>query len=298
VHVFASRVQGLAAGRQNVHLRSALADTLGEGRGARDHMFTAVQDEQAPARPKLGGDIGFAAHSAQMEGRTNRAGDIDVALFAREIDEHDVAGKPTRQSVGERHRDRCLADAARANDADEPPGRDRPLEFVDDRLSSNHPPQNGGQRRPVARVGGRGTGGGDRLAQDRRDKAIPTARDIGHVVAEGLTLAQSPAQCADLDANDGRLDVDASPDAVEEFVHAHHVALALDETEQDVHRAAAERHRGSLPEQQAFSRAKLERAENELVAGSMFERRTHPVSTPRESGSATAGPSPAPRPHS
>src|SRR5579859_854724 len=180
--------------------------------------------------------------------------------------------------MGEGQRHRRLADAAGADEGDKPLGRDHSLQSLDHRLASDHPPKTGRQGASIAPALP------VLFPQHRGDEAISAAGDVGDVGGAWVGFGKSLAQDADLDAKRRRLDVESAPDAGEQLVGAHHIALPLEQAQEDVHRPTAEDHGDVLTKQQPFDGPKLERTEKEAIAWSMFEGSAHLPSIPRMSG--------------
>ena len=110
-----------------------------------------------------------------------------------------------------------------------------------------------------------------RLVAARRAQARAPLLLAGAWVGVGERLAQR----ADLDAKGCRLNADFAPDAGEQFGGAHHIAVTVQQAQEDVHRPTAEDHGDTLMKQQPFDGPKLERTEQEAIAWSVLASRAH-----------------------
>jgi hypothetical protein len=169
-------------------------------------------------------------------------------------------------------REQGLADAARADDADQPVAIDQPGQ----RLQLAGAPEQGGElggqmgaqrcgdgggavaagRRRRRRSARRRSRGGRRGRFERRDKAIAASGDgRDHVAADHLS------QRADLRGEVVLLHHEARPDEVHQRVLADQLAGPLGQRQQQVERAATERSRRAVHEQAALVGLQFETAE-------------------------------------
>jgi len=102
---------------------------------------------------------------------------------------------------------------------------------------------------------------------DRGDKAITLARRRRDVPPAGASIAQRPPQGADLEFEISLLDNGAPPHAGDQLVLADQLPRALDQSGQNIKRAAAHTHRVIVFEQKSLCWNQAEGAERDRAFG-------------------------------
>ena len=121
VDMLALDLKGLAARRQDVHLRRGPEDARRHRCHRVDEMLAGVEDQKDSLVPEVGDQAGCGVvgvhHQPQLRGH-GRGHQAGIAQHA-EVDKDRSTRERGRQVVPDRHRDRGLADAAGADDGDE-----------------------------------------------------------------------------------------------------------------------------------------------------------------------------------
>jgi len=102
---------------------------------------------------------------------------------------------------------------------------------------------------------------------DRGDKAITLAGRRRDVPPAAASIAQRPAQGADLEFEVTLLDKSAPPHPGHQLVFADQLPRALDQSGQNIERAAAHTHRVIVFEQKSLCRNQAEGAERDRAVG-------------------------------
>ena len=197
----------------------------------------------------------------------DRARDQRGVLQWAEFEEMNVALECLPHVMRERGRNRGLADAARSSQRDEAVAQQTRRQLGQHVVPTDHPVQpmwQGRRRRRSFRCTRRECRSGVALATlHGRDEAIAAARDVGDVAGPVLAVAKHLAQLRDMDAQADLLDREAGPRVAENLVLRHHFAGTAEEQAQNIHRAAAELDRRSVPLEQP--RPQRKRSERDCV---------------------------------
>ena len=121
MHALAIRAQGLSTGRQDVRLGRASEDGLRQRGDGLDQMFAIVEYDENMLVSKEGNQAlsSVGGMNREPERRRDRARNERRIGEGSQIDESDPVIESRDQRVGDGHRDRRLANAARSNDRDE-----------------------------------------------------------------------------------------------------------------------------------------------------------------------------------
>ena len=121
VDVLAFDLKSLAARRQDVDLRRGREDACRQSCHRLDEMLAGIEDQENPLVAQIGDQAGrciVGLNRQPQHGGHGRGHQVGIAQHA-EIDEEHGAGEGLDQVMSDRHRNRGLADAARADDRDE-----------------------------------------------------------------------------------------------------------------------------------------------------------------------------------
>ena len=90
--------------------------------------------------------------------------------------------------------------------------------------------------------------------RDGADKAIASTRDIRDEAPAGVAIAERPPERGDVNSDARFFDEGVGPHTRKQLLLADHLARPLEESEQDVARAAAKTHRRVAFEEQTLRR--------------------------------------------
>lgn len=160
-------------------------------------------------------------------------------------------------TMRDRKCDRGLADAAGADDGDEPMQGQFSRDLLDGVVSANHlrergryGPERGHSRGwPVLR--GRGAVQGSR-------EAIATAGHVDDIAGAFAAIAQGLAQGRDVEAQAALVDIHVSPDPLDQFPLVDDLAGSLGEKDEDVECTTAKMKRGAVSLEQPRLRKQSE----------------------------------------
>ena len=173
------------------------------------------------------------------------------------------AGKLLQQFMTHRDGNRGFADATRPHDGDETLDRQQVRYFLNGPVSPHHSGQAG---RQVAGLIGMVAAPWKAPAHsrgDRRDEAISLPRQRGHISGAGLAVAQRLAKRSDMDSQAALIDRDPGPDPRHQVVLADDLAGLLDQHDENVERASAERKRPPRPLDKPLRHMQPERTEQD-----------------------------------
>ena len=264
LQLLARDAQRLAAGSQQLQRGRALEQGIGQGGGGHDHMFAIVQHDQHLALAQMGQQAGHRV--MRRHGHAKRRGQRQRHQMPlghrRQVDKADAVGMAALHAHRQRHRHRGLADAAGADNAEQAHLRQLAGHRLDQLGTAQHAREQ--HRQVVAHLGGgrrwrgghAGRGGLRRFARarHRRQETVAAPCDRGDIAPAFAPVAQHLAQRRQVYAQGGVVDHRLWPDDGQQLVLVDDLAGALEQRQQQVHRAAAQA-QGPL----AFQQPSLER---------------------------------------
>ena len=146
VDPFALGAKGFAAGGENMQLRGFPNDALCQGSELVDDVFAAVEDQQHPAAAQERQQPRYrvVGIDGQAKGGGDRAGNEPRRPSARQNRQSRPGPRSPQLTMRDGECDRGLADAAGADDGDEPMQGEFGRDLLDGVVSANHLRERGG----------------------------------------------------------------------------------------------------------------------------------------------------------
>ena len=246
VDVLGGDAQRLATGREQRDTRAGAQQGLGHAGRRLDHVLTVVDHQQELPGADRARDT-FVRHNARNGGDAERARHRGRdELWTRqgaELGDEDAIGKSRRKIPRDLQGQACLADAAGADQADQPMLGDQRRDCCELDLSTD---QLRHRLRKVRRPRGRRTTGRGRRRADLARELIATP---GHRPDEVAIGAKELSEHGDLSRQVVLLDHPVRPHAAQELVFAEDRAASVDEGHQRIERPTAQLDRSAIGQQ-------------------------------------------------
>ena len=258
-------VQGLATGGQDGGSGTIGDDFLAEDRRSFDQVFAAIEDDEELLVLEKGNDAGQGLVGSYRYAQAGREGALQQGRLAhrRDVEKHDAVPETSSDQFDDQRGDRRLANAARADDGDEPVLQDflgNPVDnFGAPHHAGHHARHLPGQALPRLKTI---AGAARQYTCGRCREAIADAGDVFDILLARIAVPDRPADCRDVDAQVPVRDVRLRPGTPHEFLLSDNLSGPLRQRPEEFPSATSDPDATAIPEEQFARVDKPERSED------------------------------------